>query len=214
MTDSEREYLRIPRDATFPTLPIPTDFQDYSLAYYLGAKELWEKTGKDQYSRVPYPDNLVYPILFLVHHFLELELKSGIELTYSIGNMTGEITEEPNWGSRDLRSHNIEHLLALLKANLAQLGGMPKESPTQLTRQLIEDMAKFGMLSESLRYPITTVNKKTREKVLGGTRLDDLRLIPDVEAVIKAADGVWKDLGGLISYLIEYEDQLREQVWP
>ena len=79
MADSKREYLCIPRGATFPTLPVPTDFQDYSHAYFIGAKTLWEKT-KDQYTGVPIPDNLVYPILFLVHHFLELELKSAIEL--------------------------------------------------------------------------------------------------------------------------------------
>ena len=113
MSDSEREYLQIPRDADFPTLPIPTDYQDYSLAYYFGAKELWETTGKRQPTGVPVPDTLVYPILFLVHHFLELELKSGIELTYSIGHMTGEITDEQDW-----RSHNLRKLLFLLKANL------------------------------------------------------------------------------------------------
>ena len=104
MTDSDREYLRIPRDATFPTLPVPTDFQEYAFAYYLGAKELWEKTGKDQPNQVPMPNNLVYPILFMIHHFLELELKSGIELTYSIGHMTGEITDEQVWRSHDLNS--------------------------------------------------------------------------------------------------------------
>ena len=199
MTDSERKYLHIPRDADFPTLPIPTDFQDYSLAYYLGAKELWEKTGKDQPTGVPVPDTLVYPILFLVHHFLELELKSGIELTYSIGHMTGEITDEEDW-----RSHNLRKLLFLLKANLVILDGMPKGRPTEPTCELIEDMAKFGVLGESLRYPLATVTKKKREEAFGNTRI--WGLIPDIEATIAAADEAWKDLNVLISYLGDYEE--------
>ena len=200
----ERKYLRIPRDADFPTLTLPTNFQDYAFAYYLGAKELWEKTGKGQHSGVPYPDNLVYPILFLVHHFLELELKSGIELTYSIGNMTGELTEEQGW-----RSHDLNYLLALLKENLHTLIGIPEGRPSEPTCDLIEDMANFGMLGESLRYPIVTVKKKTREKVLGGTWPDGL--IPDVQAVIAAADEAWSDFGGLISCLMNCEEILIEE---
>ena len=124
MTDSDREYLRIPRDATFPTLPVPTDFQEYAFAYYLGAKELWEKTGKDQPNQVPMPNNLVYPILFMIHHFLELELKSGIELTYSIGHMTGELTDEQVW-----RSHDLNSLLTLMKGNLGRWPVYLKEVP-------------------------------------------------------------------------------------
>ena len=114
MADSEREYLRIPRDATFPTLPVPTDFQEYAHAYFIGAKELWEKSNKFQPTQVdqaPIPDNLVYPILFLIHHFLELELKTGIKLTYSIGNMTGEIAKEPNRGEVVPRSHDLQRLV-------------------------------------------------------------------------------------------------------
>ena len=201
MADREREYLHIPRDADFPTLPIPTDFQDYAHAYYIGAKELWEKTGKDRYGGVPWPDNLVYPILFLIHHFLELEMKSGIELTYSIGHITGEITDEQDWWS-----HNLRKLLSLLKANLAVLDEIPEGRPSEPTCELIEDMAKFGVLGESLRYPLATVAKRKREEAFGNTRI--WGLIPDIEATIAAADGAWKDLNGLISYLIDYQDMM------
>ena len=140
VTDSEREYLRIPRDADFPTLPVPTDFSEYAFAYYHGAKELWEKTGKHQPTGVPVPDNLVYPILFLVHHFLELELKSGIELTYSIGHMTGEITDKQDW-----RCHDLNALLTLIKGNLERLAGIPEGKPKESTCRLIEDINKFGV---------------------------------------------------------------------
>ena len=38
---------------TFPTLPVPTDFQDYAHAYFIGAKELWgkdwERSGTEEY---------------------------------------------------------------------------------------------------------------------------------------------------------------------
>ena len=205
MADSEREYLHIPRDAEFPTLPIPTDFQDYSFAYYLGAKELWEKTGKDRYIGVPWPDNLVYPILFLIHHFLELELKSAIELTHSIGKMTGEITGEPN-----LRGHDLKYLLSLTKESLAKLDRIPEGRPTESTCELIEDMAKFGVFGELLRYPINTVNEKKREKVIGTNWPSGF--VPDVRAVVEAAEKAWLDFGGLISYLMDYEETLIEEM--
>ena len=201
MAATQRNYLRIPRDATFPALPVPTDLQEYAHAYYVGAKELWEKTGKGNHRGVPWPDNLVYPILFLVHHFLELELKSGIELTYSIGNMTGGLTERQNsWG------HNLNSLLTHLRENLARLDRVPEGSPTEPTCQLIEDIAKFGVLSESLRYPLTNVGPKTRKKAIGTTWPDGL--IPDVAAVIREAEKAWRDFNGLIGYLMEYEEML------
>ena len=198
MSVPQREYLRIPRDATFPTLPVSTDFQDYSHAYFIGAKELWEKNGKDHHGGVPIPDNLVYPILFLVHHFLELELKSAIELTYSIGKMTGEIKEQ-----HDYRWHDLNRLLFLVQANLAKLHEIPEWSPTETTRELIEDIAKFGMFGEALRYPIRTVGEKKLEDAIGQRWPDGF--IPDVAAVIAAAEKAWLDFGGLISCLIEYE---------
>ena len=201
MADPEREYLRLPRDATFPTLPVPSDFQEYAHAYYFGAKGLWERTGKDQPTGVPVPDNLVYPILFLVHHFLELELKSGIELTYSIGRMTGEITDEQDW-----RSHDLNSLLRLMKGNLERLADIPEGSPTESTCRLIEDISKFGVFGESLRYPLVTVNPKTKKRTMGTGWPDGL--IPDIAAVIDSTDQAWKDLVGLISCLMVCDEIL------
>lgn len=212
MADSEPEYLRIPRDATFPTLPVPTDFQEYAHAYFVGAKELWEKSNKFQPTPVdqaPIPDNLVYPILFLVHHFLELELKSEIELTYFIGNMTGEMAEEPNWEKGVLRSHDLQGLFSLMKENLAKLDGIPEWSPAESTSQLIEDINKFGVFGESLRYPLATVNPKTKRRAMGTSWPDGL--IPDIAAVIDATDQTRKDLGGLISCLLNCEEILMEE---
>ena len=206
MSVIEREYLCIPRDAMFPTLPVPDSFQAYASAYYLGAKTLWEKT-KDL-NGVPWPDNLVYPILFLVHHFLELELKSAIELTNSIGNMTEKITEEPD----RRQGHDLNYLLSILQANLAKLDGLPEEEEplSEPTCQLIEDMTKFGVLGEALRYPIRDIGKKKLEDAIG-ERLPD-SLIPDVAAVIAAADKAWREFGGLISYLMDYEDYLYRRI--
>ena len=201
MATRQRNYLRIPRDATFPALPVPSNLQEYAHAYYVGAKELWEKNGKGNYRGVPLPDSLVFPILFLVYHYLELELKSGIELTNSIGRMTGELPKESNsWG------HDLNHLLRLLQENLGKLADLPEGRPSEPTCQLIEDIAKFGVLSESLRYPLTNVSTKSREKAMGTTWPDSL--IPDVAAVIGEAEKASHDFHGLIGYLVDYEDTL------
>ena len=83
----------------------------------------------------PRPDNLVYPILFLIHHFLELELKDGIMLTYSLGSMTGELVP------KELeKTHDLSSLLTLLDSNLAKLSGLPDELPlSKETHEFIED---------------------------------------------------------------------------
>ena len=115
--------------------------------------------------------------------------------------MTGEITEEQDW-----RSHDLDHLLSRLKANLTKLDEIPEGCPSEATCDLIEDMAKFGMLGESLRYPIGTINEKTRKKAFGDIRL--CGLIPDIAALIDAAEKAWLDFGGLISYLMECEEMV------
>ena len=147
------------------------------------------------------PQHLVYPILFLVHHFLELELKSAIQLTYSIGYLTGELAKQ-----QINRTHNLNDLLCLLKLNLAKLDTVPDGSPTQGTSHFIEDVAKFGVFGESLRYPITTIEAKTRRKAIGSNWPDGL--IVEMEAVIDQAKKAEGDFVGLISYLLEYEDKL------
>ena len=204
MKASQRNYLRIPRDATFPTLPVPDDFQEYALPYFRGAKQLWEATGKGNAGGVPWPDNLVFPILFLVHHFLELELKSAIELTYFIGSMTGELPEEQDW-----RKHDLNILLSLLQSNLAKLDEISAGSPAEPTCELIEDIAKFGAFGESLRYPMRTIKATTWKKAVGSDWPDGL--IPDVKAVIAAAEKALGDFNGLISLLMVYDDWLTER---
>ena len=88
----------------------------------------------------------------------------------------------------------------------AKLNSVPEGSPTQPTCHLIEDIAKFGVFGESLRYPITTVSAKFRHKAIGPSWPDSL--VVDWEAVIAAAEKAEKDFTGLISYLIDYEDKL------
>ena len=117
--------------------------------------------------------------------------------------MTGEISEQ-----RDYWWHDLNSLLCLMQANLAKLDEIPEWSPKETTRELIEDMAKFGVFGEALRYPITTIKMKTLKKA-GVDRWPD-GLIPDVEAVIASAENAWRDFGGLISYLMEYERYVRD----
>ena len=105
-----------------------------------------------------------------------------------------------------MQGHDLEHLLSLTKASLAKLDRIPQGHPTEPTCELIEDIAKFGVFGESLRYPITTVNEKKRKKVIGTNWPSSF--IPDVGAVIGAAENAWADFGCLISFLIEYEDHM------
>jgi hypothetical protein len=200
---SNRNYLRIPRDATFPTLPLSEHFEEYAHAYYLAAKYLWDAVPKS-YGGVPRPDNLVHPILFLVHHFLELKLKQVIVLSYAIGSMTGELTPNEND-----RTHDLSSLLRLADSHLDRIEAVPKPLPLSgQTRLFIEDMNKFGMMGEALRYPYHSVKAVVIQRMVGPDFPD--AIIPDLPAVIGSVEKAQDEFGGLISYLIEYDRALFE----
>lgn len=195
-----RRYLRIPRDATFPTLNLPETFEEYAFAYYLAATHLWD--GIPKHLGVPRPDSLVHPILFLIHHYLELEMKQVIVLSYSIGSVTGELA--PKMLNH---SHDLSSLLSLMDSNLAELGTVPKESLlSRETRDMIDDMNKFGMLGQALRYPYHTVNSKVVTKMFGSDLPDSL--IPDIPAVMKLVEEASREFNCLIGYLLEYDQAL------
>ena len=116
----------------------------------------------------PRPDWLVWPVLFLLHHFIELELKEVITLSGSIGTQLGVKVAQSTEG------HNLPKLLAVVDSNLTRLA--PEVGVRDLgeslflsisSRELIEDLQEFGGGGEYFRYPV----KRSREG--GGPTLPD-----------------------------------------
>jgi hypothetical protein len=201
-----RKHLSIPRDATFPSLPFSEEFGEYSDAYYLAAKQVWDTCDKSSGGPVPVPmpDNLVFPILFLIHHYLELELKQAITLCYSIGDMTGKLTP----GDPD-KTHDLSKLLTSMESLLAKLDGVPDKPPfSEESRALIEDINEFGMLGEALRYPHHTVNSSKGKELIGPGFL--MYMIVDIAAVMPKVEKASHEFNGLIGFLCSREQSLFE----
>ena len=77
--------MKIPRDTTFPVLTRPETYDVYGHAYWLAASNLFDcYWGAD--GVVPTPDYLTMPVLYLLHHYIELELKEVIRISLRCRN--------------------------------------------------------------------------------------------------------------------------------
>ena len=78
--------LRILRGATSPTFSHSESYAEYARAYWEASKSLHESFWKHS-NKAPTPDFVVLPVLYLLHHWLELELKQVVRLSYSLGSI-------------------------------------------------------------------------------------------------------------------------------
>jgi hypothetical protein len=165
---------------------------------------LWEVVARTD--GVPWPDHLIFPILFLLHQYFELELKGSIALTVSIGNASNKAE-----GLKDIhKTHDLPTLVALLGENLKRLTTVPQTYRlSQETKDFLEDLNKFGALGEALRFPYHTLSKGAFKEI--GFQLPDA-LIPDMKAVMEKTEAASKEFTGLVSALMEIDDLLNTRL--
>ena len=172
--------MKIPRDATYPSLTRPESFDVYARAYWMAANKLFDTYWGDD-EMAPTPDYLVMPVLYLVYHFVELELKEIIRLSYWVGTCEGinliPLPTTPN--------HKLTNLLNKADQNLQQI--VPKEGPLldSALKDLIVDLEKFGGTGEALRYP-EGISKKAGEPTLSDHYVADVRAVMEVTKKIEA----------------------------
>jgi hypothetical protein len=194
----DEEVLSIPRGAKYPSIEWG-DFDVYAQGYYEAAEtlvgEYWGNGGKE-----PAFDWVVWPVLFLLHHFIELELKEIIRLSYSIGRSFGmDVENLPLQGT-----HSLVNLLRLVDANIGKLESRlnlnSKEQPllSKDERELINDLQKFG---EGLRYPWSTENR-------GGCPTLPQNFVVDIPAVMSLVKVIRKDFLGVVECLAHIEENL------
>ena len=158
-------------------------------AYYLAAKKLWETINGSR--DTPYPDSLVFPVLFLLHHFLELELKEVIRATFSIGSMIGKTQmKEVTY------THDLTELLSDVDSNLETLGMNNPGPLSNKSRDMIVDLGEFSSKGEALRYAY----KK------GGTPTLPPYYVVNMKVVMDVIAETWVELGGAIGLLLDRED--------
>ena len=185
------DYPRIPREATFPAIGLPPTLTEYADAYSSAVAILWKAVPKS--AGQPSPDHLSFPILFLVHHCLEAEIKEAITLSYAIRRASGDETPDgPNF------IHDLVKLGKVLDSTLAVTPGFESTAIREEDSLLLEDLDKFAPDGQVLRYPYLTVNKKPTGDL-------NRTAVVDIPAVMKAFKELHGWMVGLVSELIEVD---------
>ena len=180
---------RLPRDAGHPTLgPFATDVARGE-AYYLAAGKLWETINGSRHT--PHPDSLVFPVLLLLHHFLELELKEVIRATFSIGTMIGKEQMK-----KVTFTHDLTELLSDVDSNLETLGMNNPGPLSNSSHDMIVDLGEFSANGEALRYAYDTKGRPTLPPYY----------VVNLKAVMDVMAETWVELGGAIGLLRDRED--------
>lgn len=196
--------LRIPRGATFPTLAPGASFDVYAQAYYDSAEIIYKKLWKGP-KHVPSPDWVVWPVLFLLHHFMELEFKEIIHLCWSIGQeLKVELKPYPD------NEHNLDQLMQVAESNLQHLApnldGLDLDAHPLLRtgqRELMEDLQNFTDGGVNVRYPVQRRNQG------GGPTLPE-GYVADIPAVMKGIEEIKNQFSGVIGYLSDIDQTLFE----
>ena len=191
--------MRIPRGADFPSLTRPESFDVYAGAYWFAAESLFHHYWRDD-SDVPTPDYLVMPVLFLLHHFIELELKEIIRLSSRVCEVEGKSAKGlPNAGG-----HSLTMLLRIAEDNLEEI--CPDEMPLldNGSKNTIEDLGEFGSNGEGLRYPETTPKQ-------GGNPTISSSYVANVRMVFAAVVQIRSRLNGCIGWLDSYLEYLSDR---
>jgi hypothetical protein len=153
---------------------------------YKGAADaLVDQAGKGTAER----DSLVYPIVFLYRHYIELELK---QLIWIYGPKVGV---EPNW-----KSHDIRHLWALFTKMTKAWSVIDEGDAEKIVGRHVAAFAKLDPGSFSFRY---TMDTDGEPMPIGRDRLDlnHLRdIMKTVDAFFVGTDGYLDALDGAMDW--------------
>lgn len=97
-----------------------------------------DETGRDQ-------DFLVYPVLFLYRHHIELLIKQIIGLALALA-------EEPDKHPYKKDGHNLNTLWALAQNLILEVDGSYRPSDFQLIKEVVKELHNADMRATDFRY--------------------------------------------------------------
>jgi hypothetical protein len=153
------------------------EFSSYAEGYQIGAIKLIDCLDMTRNDK----DFLVYPIVFLIRHYVELRLKEIIQgLNYCIDN------------SKDFPTgHNIDFLWKDFKKKYSEIGENTNDENFKSMDSIIYELHTFDPISMSFRYPVDKEGNKTQ-------KLDYINVLNLRETFIKVTffmDGVAMQIG-------------------
>ena len=187
--------MKIPRDLDFPCLTPPASYDVYAEAYWIAVKRLLHEYWPTE-EVVPSPDFVIMPVLFLLHHYVELELKEIVRLSYWVGSQCKKSVEALSSNF----NHDLTKLLDGAERNLAALTSEDNPLLDQDARAIIEDLNNFGLSGEALRYPETKAGASSITPYF----------VADVPAVFKLMEPIRERFNGCIGWLVDRNEQTED----
>ncbi len=115
------------------------DWFQYALGYQSAYEALFYRWEQDGFR----PDGLVYPIVFLCRHYVELRLKELIQMCHSLLDIN------PDWRC----DHKIERLWGYARPMIQQIWPEDDEQDLKHFETLINEFVAIDPISMSFRYP-------------------------------------------------------------
>ena len=184
----------VENDALIGFTNTPTEL--YILGYQMAAERLVEAIRDE---REP-PDVLIYPIVYLYRHYLELRIKEICRLAMRLDHQDGN----PMWG------HDLEALWSTTLQLVQELPALEDEDLSDLdfATHVIKAFANLDPRSTTFRYP---------DQIQGENPLDGLERInvARLSSMVKEASASLEGLAAWLAQLLEWEyDMLAESGYP
>ncbi|MFC7356704.1 hypothetical protein ACFQO1_03320 [Jejudonia soesokkakensis] len=171
------------------------EFGNYADCYQTAALNLIDQSLADSKLR----DYHIYPIIFLIRHYLELRLK---ELTQGLIFCKNQKRDFP-------KHHDIKLLWGEFKAEYAAIGQNPNDAQFQAADELIKEMSYFDPISMAFRYPVDKEGNKTQK--LEYVNLNNLK-----DSFIRISfllDGVADLIGQNVEIVEDFVHGVYENYW-
>jgi len=178
------------------SLPI---YPQHAKAFKDAADNILDSYGS---ASAPHNDMLLFPVLYLYRHYLELQLKDIVFLGIKCGDYTevqiAKMTENRKGHEKGiLIRHDLIKLWTAAKGLLAK--HYPKGNQTALVEPIIQDFHKIDFDGQTIRYDRDTTLKRRAYKSI-------LPSIIDIPTVRKTMDAVYEYLNNSYAGILDWWD--------
>ncbi|RFS21842.1 hypothetical protein DVR12_14395 [Chitinophaga silvatica] len=167
-------------------------WESYAYGYKLAAEALALKVLQED----NYRDKLIFPIIFLYRHYIELRLKEIIEYGSSL-------IDKPK---KFPKTHALSHLWKDAKIIIIEIWpGSPEERFTEIERA-IEAISEIDRQSDAFRYPVDKSGGPSLENI---TVINLTNFVEIITPIVEILEGI---VCGISSYRDDKYDMM-EQLW-
>jgi hypothetical protein len=172
--------------------------------YAIGYKRAADILVSEVDSRPRHQDMLVYPILFLYRHYLELTLKNLMRKCWML------FSED---SSDNLDSHDLRRYWQIEQGLIIRVSPETSTEDLRPIARLIDEFCKHDPVSFAFRYPVSKPNSKTRRR---SPTLASLRMINigQVRGSVQRAANLLEGAIAFVDDRLDAKAELSTKVYP